>query len=39
MGTWTLETLIAMEEWCISNVKMAVTEGKLKSPVPEQDGM
>jgi hypothetical protein len=25
-----------MEEWAISNVKMAVESGKLKSIVPEQ---
>ncbi|KAJ5380227.1 2-hydroxyacid dehydrogenase [Penicillium cataractarum] len=36
MGTWTIETLIAMEEWAIENVKLAITTGKLKSPVPEQ---
>ncbi|OAQ87332.1 glyoxylate reductase [Purpureocillium lilacinum] len=31
MGTWTLETETKMEEWAIDNVRMAVTEGKLKS--------
>ncbi|OOQ91021.1 putative 2-hydroxyacid dehydrogenase UNK4.10 [Penicillium brasilianum] len=36
MGTWTIETLKAMEEWAIENVKLTVTTGKLKSPVPEQ---
>ncbi|KAJ5905459.1 2-hydroxyacid dehydrogenase [Penicillium subrubescens] len=36
MGTWTIETLIAMEEWAMENVKLAITTGKLKSPVPEQ---
>lgn len=36
MGTWTVETQTAMEEWCIENVRMAVEKGKLKSPVPEQ---
>jgi len=36
MGTWTLETQTAMEEWCIGNVRAAVEEGRLKSPVPEQ---
>ncbi|KAJ6108321.1 glyoxylate reductase [Penicillium sp. IBT 18751x] len=36
MGTWTIETLTAMEEWAIENVRLALTTGKLKSPVPEQ---
>ncbi|KAJ5454376.1 2-hydroxyacid dehydrogenase [Penicillium daleae] len=36
MGTWTIETLTAMEEWAIENVTLAITTGKLKSPVPEQ---
>ncbi|OQD72376.1 hypothetical protein PENDEC_c021G06843 [Penicillium decumbens] len=36
MGTWTIETLTAMEEWAIDNVRLAVTTGKLKSPVSEQ---
>ena len=36
MGTYTVETLIKMEDWAISNVYMAVTEGRLKSIVPEQ---
>ncbi|KAK4506680.1 hypothetical protein PRZ48_000413 [Zasmidium cellare] len=39
MGTWTVETQTAMEEWCISNVRKAVTEGVLRSPVPEQEGL
>lgn len=39
MGTWTLETMKAMEEWTIDNVRMAVTEGKLKSIIPEQENM
>ena len=39
MGTYTLETMIKMEAWTIDNVKMAVFEGKLKSPIPEQEGM
>jgi len=39
MGTWTVETQEKMESWCLENVKMAVTEGKLKSPIPEQDLM
>nr|POE47796.1 putative 2-hydroxyacid dehydrogenase unk4.10 [Quercus suber] len=36
MGTWTVETQTAMEKWCIGNVRAAVEEGKLRSPVPEQ---
>ncbi|KAK6443238.1 glyoxylate reductase [Oleoguttula sp. CCFEE 5521] len=36
MGTYTKETLIKMEEWCIDNVRSAITTGRLKSPVPEQ---
>lgn len=36
MGTWTIETQTAMEVWCIDNVRSAVEQGKLKSPVPEQ---
>ncbi|QIX01840.1 hypothetical protein AMS68_007357 [Peltaster fructicola] len=36
MGTWTVETQTAMEEWCIDNVRSALQKGKLKSPVPEQ---
>ncbi|KAL7921029.1 D-isomer specific 2-hydroxyacid dehydrogenase [Trichoderma austrokoningii] len=36
MGTWTQETQQKMEEWAIDNVRLAVTEGRLKSIVPEQ---
>ncbi|KAF7564116.1 hypothetical protein G7046_g63 [Stylonectria norvegica] len=36
MGTWTVETETKMEEWTISNVRMAVEQGTLKSIVPEQ---
>ncbi len=36
MGTWTVETQIKMEEWTISNVRMAVEESRLRSIVPEQ---
>ncbi len=36
MGTWTVETQTKMEEWTISNVRLAVTEGKLRTIVPEQ---
>lgn len=37
MGTYTVETLTAMEEWAISNVRLGIEAGKLKSPVPEQE--
>ncbi|PWY80589.1 glyoxylate reductase [Aspergillus heteromorphus CBS 117.55] len=36
MGTWTVETQTAMEEWAVENVRLALETGKLKSPVPEQ---
>lgn len=36
VGTFTIETMTAMEEWAISNVRIALEKGKLKSPVPEQ---
>ncbi|KAL4958457.1 D-isomer specific 2-hydroxyacid dehydrogenase [Aspergillus filifer] len=36
MGTWTVETQTGMEEWAIENVRLALEQGKLKSPVPEQ---
>lgn len=39
MGTWTYETQTKMEVWCIGNVKSAILEGKLKSPVLEQKDM
>lgn len=39
MGTWTVETQTKMEEWTISNVRMAVQEGRLRSIVPEQRSM
>lgn len=39
MGTWTSETQEYMEQWCINNVKMAITEGKLQSRVPEQSAL
>lgn len=39
MGTWCVETQTRMEEWTIGNVVAAVTEGKLKSPVPEHEGL
>ncbi|CAI7637273.1 unnamed protein product [Penicillium pancosmium] len=37
MGTYTVETMAAMEEWAIANVRLGLETGKLKSPVPEQD--
>ncbi|PGH01763.1 D-3-phosphoglycerate dehydrogenase [Blastomyces parvus] len=39
MGTYTVETQTAMEEWAIDNVRLAIEKGKLKSPVPEQAEM
>ncbi|KAK3352834.1 D-isomer specific 2-hydroxyacid dehydrogenase [Lasiosphaeria hispida] len=36
MGTWTIETETKMEEWTISNVRMAIKSGALRSVVPEQ---
>ncbi|KAJ5606181.1 glyoxylate/hydroxypyruvate reductase [Penicillium lagena] len=36
MGTWTKETMTAMEEWAIENIRQALETGTMKSPVPEQ---
>jgi D-3-phosphoglycerate dehydrogenase len=36
MGTWTVETQTAMEEWAIDNVRLAIETGKFKSIVAEQ---
>lgn len=36
MGTYTVETMEKMEEWCIGNVREAVEKGRLVSPVVEQ---
>ncbi|KAF4988704.1 hypothetical protein FGRMN_9597 [Fusarium graminum] len=36
MGTWTVETEQLMEAWALDNVRLAITEGKLKSIIPEQ---
>ncbi|KAK4445634.1 putative 2-hydroxyacid dehydrogenase [Podospora aff. communis PSN243] len=36
MGTYTVETETKMEEWAISNVRMAIESGVLRSVVPEQ---
>jgi len=39
MGTWSVETQVKMEEWCIGNVRSGVEKGKLMSPVPEHEGL
>ena len=39
MGTWTVETETKMEEWTLSNVRLALCEGRLLSVVPEQKGL
>jgi len=39
MGTWTVETQTKMEEWTMSNVKMVLSEGRLRTVVPEQKDM
>ncbi|KAJ5217287.1 glyoxylate reductase [Penicillium chermesinum] len=39
MGTWTIETMTAMEAWAIENVRLALETGKLKSIVPEQSDL
>lgn len=39
LGTYTVETQVKMEEWTISNVRMALEEGRLRSIVPEQAGL
>ncbi|KAF2472027.1 glyoxylate reductase [Lindgomyces ingoldianus] len=36
MGTWTVETQTAMEEWNISNVRSVLETGALRNVVPEQ---
>lgn len=36
MGTYSVETQTKMEEWTISNVRMALEKRKLRSIVPEQ---
>ncbi|KAF2145483.1 uncharacterized protein K452DRAFT_283839 [Aplosporella prunicola CBS 121167] len=36
MGTWTVETQTAMEEFTIGNVRAALEKGRLNSIVPEQ---
>lgn len=33
------QTLTAMEEWAIANIRLGIETGKLKSPVPEQDDL
>ncbi|KAK9774140.1 putative D-isomer specific 2-hydroxyacid dehydrogenase [Seiridium cardinale] len=39
MGTYSVETQTKMEEWTISNVRIALEKGKLRSIVPEQKEM
>ncbi|KIL95349.1 hypothetical protein FAVG1_00085 [Fusarium avenaceum] len=39
MGTWTVETEKLMEAWALENARLAITEGKLKSIVPEQQDL
>lgn len=39
MGTWTVETETKMEEWTMANVRTAIEEGRLMSPVPEQKAL
>ena len=39
MGTWSVETQTKMEIWCIENVRSAIANGKLMSPVGEQKDM
>ncbi|KAF2199950.1 glyoxylate reductase [Delitschia confertaspora ATCC 74209] len=39
MGTWTIETQTAMEEWNISNVRSVLETGALRNVVPEQKDM
>lgn len=39
LGTYTVETHRKMEAWNLSNLKLAVTEGRLLSRVPEQKGL
>lgn len=36
VGTYTFETMRKMEAWAIDNVRLGVTEHRLKSPVVEQ---
>jgi glyoxylate reductase len=38
-GTYTFETMHKMEAWAIDNVRLALTEGRLKSPVPEHKNL
>lgn len=36
MGTWSVETQEKMEVFVMDNIRKAITEGKLMSPIPEQ---
>lgn len=39
VGTYTFETMEKMESWAIDNVRLAITEGRLKSPIAEQKNL
>lgn len=39
MGTATQETDKKMENWTLDNLKLALTEGRLKTIVPDQRGV
>ncbi|OCK83059.1 hypothetical protein K432DRAFT_379826 [Lepidopterella palustris CBS 459.81] len=39
MGTWTVETQTAMEDWNIGNIRAVLEKGKLNNIVPEQADM
>ena len=39
MGTWSVETIKKMEEVAVGNVRSAVEEGKLRTPVWEHRGL
>ncbi|GAM88474.1 hypothetical protein ANO11243_065070 [Dothideomycetidae sp. 11243] len=39
MGTWSCETIAKMEELCIANVRSAIEQGKLSTPVPEHKNL
>ena len=39
MGTHSVEALTNMEEWVICNVETFIKTGKLKTIVPEQQGI
>lgn len=39
VGTYTWETMYKMEAWAIENVRMAIEESRLKSPIPEHKNL